>query len=108
MLTVARALAEGAKSSRAPTPPVEEALGDLVAHGERALAATQEQLDVLKQAGVVDAGGAGVLEILRGVAAYVRGEPLPELAVVTTGIPLEAVHQELSALPLLHVVLRRG
>jgi len=96
MLTVARALAERGDELAASTPPVEEALADLVAHGERALAATQEQLDVLKQAGVVDAGGAGVLEILRGVAAYVRGEPLPELAVVTTGIPLEAVHQELS------------
>jgi dihydroxyacetone kinase-like predicted kinase len=45
---------------------------------------------------VVDAGGAGVLEILRGIAAHVRGEPLPELEGVTGGIPLAAVHQELS------------
>jgi DAK2 domain fusion protein YloV len=45
---------------------------------------------------VVDAGGAGVLELLRGIAAHVRGEPLPELEAVSGGLPLEAVHQELS------------
>jgi len=96
MLTVARELAEKAESLSPSDPPVAEALAALVAHGERALAATTDQLDVLKQAGVVDAGGAGVLELLRGIAAHVRGEPLPELEVVSSGIPLEAVHQELS------------
>jgi DAK2 domain fusion protein YloV len=96
MLTVARALAEKAEELEGAGPPVSEMLADLVAHGEHALAGTTEQLDVLREAGVVDAGGAGVLEILRGIAAQVRGEPLPELAAVTGGIPLEAVHQELS------------
>ena len=96
MLTVARALAEKAEALAPSDPPLTEALAELVAHGERALAATTDQLDVLREAGVVDAGGAGVLEILRGIAAHVRGEPLPELEGVTGGIPLEAVHQELS------------
>ena len=96
MLTVARELAEKAEALVASDPPVAEALGELVAHGERALAATPDQLDILRQAGVVDAGGAGVLEVLRGIAAHVRGEPLPELEAVSGGIPLEAVHQELS------------
>ena len=96
MLTVARELAEKAEALAASEPPVAEALGELVAHGERALAATPDQLDILRQAGVVDAGGAGVLELLRGIAAHVRGEPLPELEAVSGGLPLEAVHQELS------------
>jgi DAK2 domain fusion protein YloV len=96
MLTVARELAEKAEELAPSDPPVAEALGELVAHGEKALAATTDQLDILKEAGVVDAGGAGVLEVLRGIAAHVRGEPLPELEAVTGGIPLEAVHQELS------------
>ena len=96
MLTVARELAEKAESLSPSDPPVAEALAALVAHGERALAATTDQLDVLKQAGVVDAGGAGVLEVLRGIAAHFRGEPLPELEAVSSRIPLEAVHQELS------------
>ena len=33
---------------------------------------------MLKEAGVVDAGGAGLLEIIRGVRAAVAGEPAPE------------------------------
>jgi uncharacterized protein len=96
MLTVARELAEKAEALAPSDPPLTEALAELVAHGERALAATTDQLDVLREAGVVDAGGAGALEILRGIAAHVRGEPLPDLEGVTGGIPLEAVHQELS------------
>jgi uncharacterized protein len=96
MLTVARALAEKAEELAPVDPPVDEALADLVAHGQVALAKTPEQLPILKEAGVVDAGGAGVLEVLRGIAAHVRGEPLPELEAVTAGIPLEAVHLELS------------
>ena len=40
---------------------------------------TTEKLDVLQHAGVVDAGGAGLVEILRlGIAAAATGEPLPE------------------------------
>jgi uncharacterized protein len=96
MLSVARSLAERAEELTSGDPPLAEALADLVARGERALAATPEQLPILKEAGVVDAGGAGVLEVLRGIAAHVRGEPLPELEAFAAGIPLEAVHQELS------------
>jgi uncharacterized protein len=96
MLTVARSLAERAEEIAPENPPIAGALADLVAHGEQALARTQEQLPILREAGVVDAGGAGILEILRGIAAHVRGEPLPELHAGGQGIPLEAVHQELS------------
>jgi DAK2 domain fusion protein YloV len=96
MLTVVRELAEEAERLGEASAPSDEALERLVAHGEAALARTQEQLDVLRQAGVVDAGGAGVVEILRGIAAQVRGEPLPEAPVASGALPLEAVHQELS------------
>jgi DAK2 domain fusion protein YloV len=75
---------------------VEDALDELLAHGETALARTEEQLDVLRRAGVVDAGAAGLVEVLRGIAAHVRGEPLPEPAPTAGPLPLEAVHQELS------------
>ena len=36
------------------------------AHAEEALARTPEMLPVLKEAGVVDSGGQGLLEVLRG------------------------------------------
>jgi fatty acid kinase len=96
ILTVARVLAERAEEIGSGEPPIGEALADVLARGEVALAETMEQLDVLKQAGVVDAGAAGLLEILRGIAAHVRGEALPELVSITAPIPLKAVHQKRS------------
>jgi DAK2 domain fusion protein YloV len=96
MLTVIRELAEESERLAGAESPLDDALERLVGHGETALARTQEQLDVLREAGVVDAGGAGVVEILRGIAAQVRGEPLPDSPVASSALPLEAVHQELS------------
>jgi uncharacterized protein len=96
ILTVARSLAERAEEIAADALPLEEALADVLAAGEVALARTTEQLDVLEQAGVVDAGGAGLLEIVRGITSHVRGEELPEPAPLLEPIPLEAIHQELS------------
>jgi DAK2 domain fusion protein YloV len=88
MLTVVRALAEEAEHQASSLP-------ELVRHGEEAVARTQEQLDVLREAGVVDAGAAGLVEILRGIAAAVTGEELPE-APPSEGLAVEAIHQELS------------
>jgi uncharacterized protein len=95
MLTVIRELAEEAERRAPAEPTPAELLVDLVHHGEAALARTPEQLPVLKEAGVVDAGGAGLVEILRGLAAAVAGEPVPE-AVPHEGLGVEAIHQELS------------
>ena len=96
MLTVVHALAEEAEARAAAGPPVPELLVDLVRRGDEAVAQTQDQLDVLRRAGVVDAGAAGLVEVLRGIVAHVRGEALPEAAPAPGPLPLEAVHQELS------------
>jgi DAK2 domain fusion protein YloV len=93
MLTVARAVADRAEGLELP---LDAALRELVAAGEEALVLTREQLPVLEKAGVVDAGAAGLVEILRGIAGHVRGEPLPEAAAELERIPLAAIHQELS------------
>ena len=58
ILTVARALAERAEAIAGDGQAVEDALADVFVAGEKALEETTEQLDILKQAGVVDAGGA--------------------------------------------------
>jgi DAK2 domain fusion protein YloV len=96
ILTVARALAEKAEELGPAASSLEDVLAELVAHGDVALARTTEQLDVLRQAGVVDAGAAGLLEIVRGITSHVRGEPLPEPTPLLEAIPDEAIHQELS------------
>ena len=56
-------------------------LEQAIADGEKAVERTPEQLDVLAEAGVVDAGGYGLVLILTGVLAALRGEEpeLPEL-----------------------------
>ncbi len=53
-----------------------------IADGERAVNRTPEQLDVLREADVVDAGGYGLVLILAGIVAGLRGdeEEMPEVA----------------------------
>lgn len=53
-------------------------LEQAIADGEKAVERTPQQLDVLAEAGVVDAGGYGLVLILTGVLAALRGEE-PEL-----------------------------
>jgi fatty acid kinase len=93
MLSVIRELAE---ESEEGVDAVPELLERLVWRGEQAVARTPEQLDVLREAGVVDAGGAGLLEIVRGLAATVAGEPLPEAPPGLEEVSADAIHQELS------------
>ncbi len=58
-----------------------EVLERAIEDGERAVARTPEQLDVLRESGVVDAGGHGLVLILAGVVAALRGgDDLPEIA----------------------------
>src|ERR1700712_4055397 len=58
-----------------------EVLERAIEDGERAVARTPEQLEVLRESGVVDAGGHGLVLILAGVVAGLRGEDgeMPEV-----------------------------
>ena len=95
MLTVIRELAAEADAHAADGPALPELAALLVARGDEAVARTREQLDVLREARVVDAGGAGLVDVLRGLAAHLRGEPLPE-APAAEPLSAEAIHQEVS------------
>lgn len=94
MLSVIRELAEEAERRAAGPEPLGDLLNELVRHGEEAVARTPEQLDVLREAGVVDAGGAGLVELLRGVAGAVTGEALPAAPAVEAPSGADAVHLE--------------
>jgi len=96
MLSVIRELAEEAEARAPEHPSIGQLLVDLVRRGEDALARTPEQLQVLKDAGVVDAGGAGLVELVRGVASAVTGEPIPEPPPIEEHLSHDAIHQELS------------
>ena len=93
MLTVIREMAEEAEAHADGTS--RDLLAAVVSRGADAVERTPELLDVLRNAGVVDAGGAGLLEIVRGIAAALAGEPIPE-APPETELSTEAIHQELS------------
>jgi DAK2 domain fusion protein YloV len=96
MLTVIREMAEEAEKeeNRRLSPP--ELLAAVLARGEDALRRTPEMLDVLRAANVVDAGGAGLVEIARGLALAAAGQPIPEVPVEAEVLSSEAIHQELS------------
>ena len=76
ILTVAREAAAAAERAAADTADVGEFMRRLLAEGEIALARTPELMAVLKEAGVVDAGGKGFVRMLEGVVRYIEGDPI--------------------------------
>jgi len=75
ILTVVREAAEAAEEAADGTAV--EVLHAAHAAGEDALERTPELLPILKQAGVVDAGGLGALRVLEGLIAYFEKRDLP-------------------------------
>lgn len=86
ILTVARVIAEDALRQVAINPDDFDALFNVIlTSGEAILRKTQEMLPALTQAGVVDAGGRGLLIIYAGYAAALRGEEIESTSVSFDG-----------------------
>ncbi len=67
ILTVARGAADKArKLADGGADDMEKFIGDVIEHARYVLSQTPELLPVLKQAGVVDSGGQGLVEVLAG------------------------------------------
>jgi hypothetical protein len=96
MLTVIREMAEESEKKEHRRVPPNDLLRAVLAAGEDAVSRTPELLDVLRNAGVVDAGGAGLVEIARGMVHGATGEELPEAPVEAEALGFDAIHQELS------------
>lgn len=77
ILTVVRESAEGARGAHDTGASLAEVMLAARESGRRALANTPELLPVLKEAGVVDAGGAGFLLLLDAFIHVVTGEAMP-------------------------------
>jgi len=86
MLTAIRELAEAAEAGAD--------LPGIVRAGEECVVRTEAMLPVLRDAGVVDAGAAGLVEIVRGVVATLTGEELPAAPSVVPGPGIDAIHLE--------------
>ena len=78
ILTVVRETADAAQRAANDGATLAAMLHVARAAGRKALANTPEQLPVLKDAGVVDAGGAGFMLLMDAALHIVDGEPLPE------------------------------
>ncbi|MBA3759516.1 MAG: DegV family EDD domain-containing protein, partial [Gemmatimonadales bacterium] len=76
ILTVAREAALAAEPVARETGDIREFMRRLLEEGEAALARTPELMAVLKEAGVVDAGGKGFVRMLEGVVRYIHGDPV--------------------------------
>ncbi|WP_405725951.1 DAK2 domain-containing protein [Anaerotignum sp.] len=72
ILTVARGCAEAAEKLSHETDDIDAFLTGIIKYGHEVLAQTPEMLPVLKQAGVVDAGGRGLLFILEGALKQLK------------------------------------
>lgn len=72
ILTVSREVATGAQLAANSETDITVVMGKAVERGNKALARTTEMLPVLKQAGVVDAGGQGWMFVLEGMLSYLK------------------------------------
>ncbi|MDO7905238.1 DAK2 domain-containing protein [Paenibacillus sp. JX-17] len=70
ILTVAKEAAKHAVYTARRTTNIDELMGEVLAKAKETLALTQEMLPVLKQVGVVDSGGQGLVYIYEGFMDY--------------------------------------
>lgn len=74
ILTVIRVMSESANEIAKKTSDIEEFLKQVIDCGEDILQQTPEMLPVLKKAGVVDAGGRGIIVVFTGFLRALSGE----------------------------------
>jgi DAK2 domain fusion protein YloV len=91
ILTVARDVAEAATQAAEADGGLEGVLAAAASAASLSVERTPELLAILRQAGVVDAGGKGLELLLQGALASLRGEELPELSDAGHDIVLPAL-----------------
>ena len=86
ILTVAKGAAEKARElADAGMEDYDEFLPQVIAYAEEVLAKTPDMLPVLKQAGVVDSGGQGLVQLLKGALEGYQGKDYDEEALLHPG-----------------------
>ena len=76
ILTVARVIGEETQKLAGQYEDVDGLFKTILVSGDAILRKTPEMLPVLKQAGVVDSGGMGLMVVYRGMYAALTGEPV--------------------------------
>lgn len=81
ILTVASGIADKAAELALETENLEEFIPAVIEHADEVLQKTPEMLPVLKEAGVVDSGGQGLLEVIRGAYDAFLGKEIDYSAI---------------------------
>lgn len=89
ILTVARGMADKALEVAEQTEDILVFAEKVIEHGDYVLSQTPEMLPVLKQAGVVDSGGQGLMQVLKGVLDGLKGKEV-DMTVPGTGAAVSA------------------
>jgi DAK2 domain fusion protein YloV len=76
ILTIAREAAAATERAAVDSGDLAEIMHRVLGTSQTALAATTDQLDVLKEAGVVDAGAMALVRLLEGVVRLIDGDPI--------------------------------
>ena len=74
ILTVAKAMADKGLEMASQTDDIEEFVKQVIEYGDYVLSQTPEMLPVLKQAGVVDSGGQGLMQVVKGAVDGLLGK----------------------------------
>jgi DAK2 domain fusion protein YloV len=94
ILTVSRVIAESVEEHQQQGANVYRLMDVILDVGERALAETPKQLPVLKEAGVVDSGGKGLLTIYRGFKLSLDGEEVESYEELVSDKPAEIRNED--------------
>ena len=81
ILTVAKGISQKAGELAETTEDLEVFIPEIIRHAEDVLAQTPDMLPVLKEAGVVDSGGQGLIEILHGAYDAFSGKEIDYTAI---------------------------
>lgn len=92
ILTVAKGMAEKAKEVVLETDDLEYMIDEIIKHGDYVLSQTPEMLPVLKQAGVVDSGGQGLMQVMKGAYDAFMGKEI-DLSTIE-GTPAKAASKD--------------
>ncbi|WP_274459909.1 DAK2 domain-containing protein [Gemella haemolysans] len=86
ILTVAREAAEAGIKAAEKTTSVVEVMEAIYAEAQASLKRTPELLPILKEVGVVDSGGQGLVCVYQGFVAALKGEKIEGLEAVETNL----------------------